>query len=106
MKLKKDMSKMIVRFTHTAEEELDETIEYYEYQISGLGIRFFEEISRTIDRIIKFPRAWTKIGRYTRRCLLKKFPYAIFYTIEEDDILILAVANMHRNPELYKNRIR
>ncbi len=51
------------------------------------------------------PEAWTKIGLRTRRCILKGFPYALLYAIEKDDILITVVANLHRDPEHYRNRI-
>jgi hypothetical protein len=51
------------------------------------------------------PEAWTKIGEQTRRCLIKGFPYALHYTAEPEEILITAVAHLHRDPEQYRNRI-
>jgi hypothetical protein len=97
---------MNIRYIYPSELELDEAIEYYNYQLPGLGSEFYNEINRTIERISRFPKAWAKVGLYTRRCLLKQFPYAILYTIDNnDDILILAIANMHRNPLYYKDRI-
>lgn len=35
----------------------------------------------------------------------KGFPYALLYAIETDEILITAVAHLHRDPEHYKDRI-
>lgn len=97
---------MKARFLFPAEEELDETINYYNYQIPGLGNQFYEEVNQAINRIIKFPNAWTKVGKHARRCLLRRFPYALLYSIENSAIIILAVANLHRNPEYYRDRIR
>lgn len=97
---------MKVRFISPAYNELDESIGYYNHQLPGLGFRFFQEVAAAIDRIKYMPEAWTKIGARTRRCLLKGFPYAILYVIEPPEILITAVANLHRNPENYKDRIR
>ncbi|MBL0716435.1 MAG: hypothetical protein JJV89_00150, partial [Desulfosarcina sp.] len=51
------------------------------------------------------PEAWAKIGKHTRRCILKGFPYALLCAIEIDEILITAVAHLHRDPEYYRNRI-
>ena len=99
------MSEVNVQFVNTANDELANAIEYYNYQLPGLGSEFYKEINRAINRINKFPYAWTKIGLYTRRCLLKRFPYALYYTLENESILILAIANLHRKPEYYKNRI-
>jgi hypothetical protein len=95
-----------VRFISPANNELDEAVRYYDHQLPGLGFRFFQEVTAAIDRIRFMPEAWTKIGERTRRCLLKGFPYALLYIIEPAEILITAVANLHRNPEHYNDRIR
>ena len=97
---------MKVRFISPANNELDEAVRYYDHQLPGLGFRFFQEVTAAIDRIRFMPEAWTKIGEQTRRCLLKGFPYALLYIIEPSEILITAVANLHRNPEHYNDRIR
>ena len=96
---------MKVRFLSPASSELDEAIRYYDHQLAGLGFRFFQEVTAAIDRVKLMPEAWTKIGEQTRRCLIKGFPYALHYIAEQDEILITAVAHLHRNPEHYENRI-
>lgn len=98
---------MNVRFIFPADLELDEAINYYNYQITGLGNQFYSEVNQAIERIIKFPKAWVKVGSNTRRCLIKKFPYALLYAIYKNaDILILAFAHLHRDPQFYKDRLR
>ena len=97
---------MKIRFISPASIELDEAIKYYNHQLPGLGFRFFQEVSSSIDRIKLIPETWTIISENTRRCILKGFPYAIFYVQEKEDILITAVANLHRNPEHYISRIK
>ena len=97
---------MKTQFISIANIELDEAVRYYDQQLHGLGYRFFQEIDSAIERIKFMPEAWTKIGIKTRRCLLKDFPYALFYVIEKNKILITAVANLHRNPEHYKYRVK
>jgi hypothetical protein len=95
-----------VRFISPANNELDEAVRYYDHQLPGLGFRFFQEVTAAIDRIRFMPEAWTRIGERTGRCLLKGFPYALLYILEPSEILITAVANLHRNPEHYNDRIR
>jgi len=94
-----------IRLVHPAEIELKEAIEYYNSQVPDLGNEFYKEFDKALKRIQQFPDAWPKIGEHTRRCLLKKFPYEILYVLEKNIILILAVANMHRDPKNYKDRI-
>jgi len=48
---------------------------------------------------------WRKFDEDVRRCLTRVFPYAILYTIEEDYILIVAVAHFSREPGYWKYRI-
>ena len=97
---------MKICFISLANNELDEAVRYYDHQLPGLGFRFFQEVSAAIDRIRFMPEAWTKIGERTRRCILKGFPYALLYIIEPSEILITAVANLHRNPDHYTDRIK
>ncbi|MEH2159505.1 MAG: hypothetical protein V7K38_00285 [Nostoc sp.] len=40
------------------------------------------------------------------RCLTRKFPYGILYTIQEDYILILAVMHCSREPGYWKERVQ
>jgi plasmid stabilization system protein ParE len=94
-----------VRLISPANLELDEAVRYYDHQLPGLGFRFFQEASAAIERIRLMPEAWTKVGVRTRRCILKGFPYALLYVIETEEILITAVAHLHRDVEHYKDRI-
>ncbi len=97
---------MKARFIFPSNIELDEAVKYYNHQLPGLGFRFLQEVSSAINNITLFPQAWTKIGEHTRRYIFKKFPYALLYHIEKDEILISAVAHLHRNPEHYKHRLK
>lgn len=96
---------MKARFIAPASLELDEAVKYYEHQLLGLGYRFFKETSASIERILFMPEAWPKVGGRTRRCMLKGFPYALLYMQEQKEILITAVAHLHRNPKHYRDRI-
>ena len=96
---------MRIRFLAPALTELDQAVNYYDYQLSGLGSRFFREVGAALEKISQMPEAWTKIGEKTRRCLLKGFPYALLYMVESDTIIITAVANQHRYPKHYHSRI-
>ncbi len=96
---------MKIRFVFPADIELDEALTYYEHQLPGLGFRFFQEVDAAIERIRFMPEAWTRVGKRTRRCLVKAFPFALLYITEPDEILVTAVAHLHRYPEYYKDRI-
>ena len=96
---------MRIRFLEIAEIELDQAIEYYNYESPGLGDAFLTEALKALDRIGEFPEAWHPLSARTRRCQMRRFPYGIIYQVRQDEILIVAIANLHRRPDYWENRI-
>ena len=97
---------MDYRFLDIAQFELDDSFEYYEQQQEKLGYRFVHEIKNSIERILYFPKACQQITINTRRCLVKNFPYGVIYQILEYEILIIAIANLHRKPDYWNKRLK
>jgi plasmid stabilization system protein ParE len=95
-----------VRFVEIAEIELDQAIHWYEAQAPGLGNAFLIEVLSAAERIRRFPDAWHPLGEGVRRCRLSRFPYGLIYTMENVDILVLAVAHLHRRPEYWRDRLK
>ena len=95
---------MRVRFLEPARQELDKTISYYNTELAGLGEAFLLEVLSAIERIRHYPKAWHPLSENTRRCQLKRFPYGLIYATDETEVLILAVANLHRRPGYWRNR--
>ena len=92
---------MRVIFTRYAKQELDDAVRYYELEYSSLGKRFKEEVKRATLRIAEYPQAWSVERGDIRKCLLHKFPYKLLYSMEEDHILVIAVAHQHRKPDYW-----
>jgi plasmid stabilization system protein ParE len=93
-------------FHPEAASEFFDAIDYYEDCEKGLGYDFAVEVYSAIEKILNFPNAWAILEDEIRRCLIHRFPYGLLYTIADDQILILAVMHLHRNPEYWKNRIK
>jgi toxin ParE2 len=96
---------MRIRFLEIAQIELDDAYEYYNLELPGLGEAFLSEVLNALDRIGKFPEAWQPSSKRTRRCQTRRFPYGIMYQIRKDEILVVAIANLHRKPDYWKDRI-
>jgi plasmid stabilization system protein ParE len=94
-----------IRLLKPAQTELDDGIVYYERQLSGLGIKFLDEILETFKRIKLNPYAWAPFSVRTRRCLVHRFPYGIIYQIRENEIHIISISHLHRKPDHWKDRI-
>jgi hypothetical protein len=95
---------MNIIFLPVAQQELDQTIEFYEEQVPGLGVLFRNEFLEAIDFIRLYPEGHQFITKHSRKCLLRKFPYLILYGIIDNAIIISAVAHQHRHPRSYLNR--
>jgi plasmid stabilization system protein ParE len=96
---------MRIRFLEIAQIELDDAYEYYNLELPGLGEAFLTEVLNALDRIGKFPEAWQPSSKRTRRCQTRRFPYGIMYQIRKNEILVVAIANLHRKPDYWKDRI-
>jgi plasmid stabilization system protein ParE len=69
-----------------------------------LGIGFLEELRSTYQRILDNPLAFQEIRSGIRRALTRKFPYAIYFVIESQTILVIAVLHTARDPEEWQKR--
>ncbi len=94
---------MNIRFTSAARRELAEAVEYYERTQSGLGNRFLRAVEACAERIERYPHMWAKVSPRLRRCLVHRFPFALFYRSGDDEILIVAVADLRRDPTRWED---
>jgi len=79
-------------------------VQFYDHELAGLGATFLAEVVSAIDRIAKYPEAWQPFTKRTRRCQTRRFPYGVIYQPRKNGILIIAVANLHRKPNYWKDR--
>jgi hypothetical protein len=96
---------MEIEFLLPAKIEFTSAVSYYNEQSEGLGYEFAAEISRTLERIVQYPDAWTSLSKRTRRCRTNRFPYGLIYQIRAESLLIVAVMHLSRNPETWKSRL-
>ncbi len=96
---------MPLRYHEAAEEELLNEIGYLEVQAQGLGRRFFAEIRRAEDRIVRFSQSAQEIRPGIRKSILRTFQYSLIYSIEPEEIVVLAVAHHRRRPGYWAGRL-
>jgi hypothetical protein len=96
---------MTYRFTSVALNELRTSVQDYESKQTGLGHRFLSEIEGAITRIRMAPQAWRKLSARTRRCLLHRFPFGIMYQVRGEEILVVSVMDLRRDPRSWKQHL-
>ena len=93
-----------VKYHEAAEEELLREIGYLELRATGLGRRFLAEVQRTERAISQFPESAEEIRPGLRKRALQKFRYSLIYSIDNEGLLILAVAHHSRRPNYWVGR--
>lgn len=93
-----------VRFLRPAELELLDAAQYYEMQARGLGSEFLDKIDAAILDIREAPERWPIIRSSIRRRLVHRFPYALLYRVEPDEIIIQATMHLRRRPDYWIGR--
>jgi plasmid stabilization system protein ParE len=73
---------MRLRYTDRAKDDLDIAFQWYAGQRHGLGFDFLDCVEATIETILQMPKLYAKQHNNFRRALIRRFPFSIFYTIE------------------------
>ncbi len=93
-----------------AEPELDLDIaaafDWYEKEHAGLGYEFLGELRATYNRIADGPLKYQHLRSGIRRALVRRFPYGVYFAIEDDVIVVLAVLHVSRDPAEWQRRRR
>lgn len=87
-----------VRFTEEASCEIRESVKWYESGARGLGLRFTDAIDSTVETIRLNPELYMKVVGNIRRIQVNRFPYSVFYTAEDDALVILRIFHNKRKP--------
>jgi toxin ParE1/3/4 len=93
-----------VVFHPAARDEVEEAVDFYEIQRDDLGQDFHVEFKAALKRVVENPKLFAvEIGEF-RACMLKRFPYTIFFIDLEDQIWVGAVAHQKRRPGYWAKR--
>ncbi|HVT17804.1 MAG TPA: type II toxin-antitoxin system RelE/ParE family toxin [Thermoanaerobaculia bacterium] len=96
--------KLLLSVAREAEAEALEASEWYEKRSQGLGRAFLELVEQTLEELAERPRQFPLVYRDVRRALLKRFPYGVFFRIRREQIRVLAVLHLSRNPQRWQRR--
>ena len=87
-----------------AAADIDEAFLWYEGQRPGLGHEFLAAAQTLIDAVAQYPLRYPVVRRNTRRALLRRFPYAIYFRIYDEAIVVVACMHGRRNPRRWQAR--
>ncbi len=87
-----------------ADFDVEGAFEWYEGERLGLGFEFLDELRAAYDRIVEGPLKYQDLRSGIRRALLNRFPYAVYFAVEDDLAVVVAVLHASRDPAEWQQR--
>ena len=89
-----------------AEAEVQQGFDWYEEQSEGLGLEFLRAIEACLSGVMRNPFGYTVVKvPNVRRAVVRRFPYALFYLVDDEAIVVIAVFNVKRRPIDWLRRV-
>jgi plasmid stabilization system protein ParE len=98
---------MRIEILSEAEEDLIAGAKFYEGQGTGLGDYFLNSLYSEVDSLLLYAGIHRVVFGF-HRALAKRFPYAIFYRLEQGKELVRVyrVLDLRRDPLWIRQRLR
>ena len=87
-----------------AMRDLEETTRYYASIDGELGRDFKDRIAMALLDILRQPLRYRVIEADIRKCTLKRFPYAVYFRIIDEQVQVLVVKHHRRHPSFGMDR--
>ena len=87
-----------VEISELAALELTDAHDWYESRVEGLGQRLLREFDAVRSTLHDRPLMHSVVGGNTRRALLRKFPYGVFFVVKGDKVVITSFFHSSRRP--------
>ncbi|MEQ1655086.1 MAG: type II toxin-antitoxin system RelE/ParE family toxin [Nitrospira sp.] len=95
---------MKIQILDTAQDDLIHGSQFYEAREPGLGGYFLDCLFADIDSLQIYAGIHPLVFTY-HRCLSKRFPFAIYYDVNGDNVRVQAVLDCRRNPSWTRKRL-
>ena len=67
---------------------------------------FVKDLERTESHLRTQPALYQRVEGEIRRAVLRRFPYSLFYIIEQDQVIVLAFTHQHQKPRTREELIK
>jgi len=97
---------MKIRILDRAEDDLVEGHAFYERQEPGIGDYFLSSLYSDIDSLRLYGGIHRIVHGRHHRLLSRRFPFAVYYTVDGDTVFVHAVLDCRRRPAWIRRRLR
>ncbi len=94
-----------VIFKSAAEADLAEAYDWYEGRDAGLGTEFIRCVEGCVHGIQRQPEMYPVVHKNVRQGITRRFPYSVFYFVEDETIYVVSIFHSSRDPSLWQERV-
>jgi plasmid stabilization system protein ParE len=95
-----------LRILPEVEEDVMAGYAWYEEKSPGLGEEFLRIFYACAGELPRNPLLYPKVHNEFRRRLLRRFPYAIYFLVEGDQIVVFGLFHCARDPHTIKSKLQ
>ena len=99
------MNRYTLESHDSADADIEAAFSWYQAEQPGLGLEFLDELRTAYRRIVDNPLKYQELRSGIRRALTKRFPYAVYFAIEDEIIFVIAVLHTARDPAEWQWRL-
>lgn len=88
-----------------ARGELVEAWAWYEARRTGLGDSMVICVEAAVAMAARTPAAFQVVHGEVRRVLVRRFPYGVYFVVEDDAVVVLAIAHARSEPGYWADRV-
>ena len=93
-----------LRLLRIAEQEMFAGADRYDLERPGLGNRFLAAIEVALTSVLQGPHRWPKVDERHHRRLVQRFPFGVFYRIDDVTVVVVAISHHKRMPQHWRDR--
>lgn len=89
----------------SVDADIEAAFDWYESEEPGLGFEFVDELRHAYRRILNGPFKYQELRSGIRRAITRRFPYAIYFSVEDEVVVVVAVLHTARDPAEWQRRL-
>lgn len=93
-----------IELSDAAELDLDKSYQYYYEDSPKIAAKFYKRINLGFENIKQNPNSFPFAHKDIRKLVVEKFPFVIYYRIDNTVIKVIAIFHTSRNPEIWNER--
>ena len=88
-----------------AESDIQMAFNRFDEYREGFGLKFLQELELAYEYLRRHPRIGRLYANNRRRFLVPNLPFGIFYTVEDNRIIISAVLDLRQDADRIRERL-